>query len=309
MVLAFRLGETTISLPAYGLAVSVAIALVVLLVARQAPRVGLARDAVLDLSFLLLLSGLAGSRLLYVLLNAGDYARLCAGSGQSRGASAALRDCLAPFRIWDGGLVFYGGALGAAAVAAVFARKQGWRFAVLGDLFAPALALGHALGRLGCFFAGCCFGQVCAASGVPCVAFPPESVAHSQLVAVGALASAAAATPPVHPTQLYESLALLALYFALLWRAPRKHFHGEILCLYVLGYAGLRMLLELYRGDLTRQFLLELRWPALAGLLGLPPGDPLGLSTSQAVSLALLAAGGWFLRTRLARAHPDVAVR
>jgi phosphatidylglycerol:prolipoprotein diacylglycerol transferase len=292
ILLAFELGGTTISLPSYGVAVSLAIVAVVTLVARRAPRMGLSREAILDLSFLLLLAGLGGSRLLYVLLNAGDFAALCAGSGGAgdRPGGTVLRDCLAPLRLWDGGLVFYGGALTAAAVAWRFGRKRGWRFAVLGDLFGPALALGHAIGRFGCFFAGCCFGQVCDAAGPPCVQFPPGSIAHEHLVAADVIFGSATLTPPLHPTALYEIGALLLLYFALLAYAPRKRFHGELLILYVLGYAGLRMVLELFRGDLTRQFLFQLRAPALAHLLGLPGDHPLLLSTSQAMSVVLAAA-------------------
>ena len=71
-----------------------------------------------------------------------------------------LSDCARILAIWQGGLVFYGGVAGAALVGWRFARREGWSFAAFGDLFAPALALGHAFGRLGCFAAGCCFGKV-----------------------------------------------------------------------------------------------------------------------------------------------------
>ena len=135
---------------------------------------------------------MAGSRLLFVLLNAGDFARLCAGgaarSRDGRCCATARRRC----KLWDGGLVFYGGALAAAAVAWRFARRRDWRFAVVGDMFAPGLALGHAIGRLGCFCAGCCFGKA-GRGGAPGVAFPPGSVAHDHLASLGVLPAGAAA--------------------------------------------------------------------------------------------------------------------
>lgn len=308
VLLSFELGGTTVSVPAYGVAVSLGIVVVVTLVARRAPRLGFSREAILDLSFLLLLAGLGGSRLVYVLLNAGDFAALCSGrmaEGGTRPTGTVLRDCLAPLRLWDGGLVFYGGALAAALVAWRFGRKRGWRFAVLGDLFAPALALGHAVGRFGCFFAGCCFGQVCALGNPLCVPFPPGSVAHEHLVVPHLMFAGNSLTPPLHPSALYEVTALLLLYLALLAYGPRKRFHGELLILYVLGYAALRIVLELFRGDLTRQFLFQLRAPRLATLLGLPETHPLLLSSSQATSLALIAAAAFALwRQRRSRDLP-----
>jgi phosphatidylglycerol:prolipoprotein diacylglycerol transferase len=292
-LLALRLGEVDIRVPSYGLAVAVGIAVAILLAARQAPRYRLDQGQVLDLSFWLLVAGLGGSRLLYVLLNAPDFARLCAGGGAAslnfdRPAMAVLKDCLAPLRLWDGGLVFYGGALAAGVVAWRFGRRRGWRFAVLGDMYAPGLALGHAIGRLGCFGAGCCFGKT--GGGPLGAAFPAGSVAHDHLTALGVIGPSAALTPPLHPTQIYESAALIALAFVLLAIGKNKRFHGQVILAYVAGYAGLRFLLELFRGDLSRRFLFQLRAPALSEALGLPAADPVLLSTSQLVSLVLLAA-------------------
>ena len=101
------------------------------------------------------------------MLNAGDYARVCLrGDDGIRTAGAVIADCTRILRVWEGGLVFYGGVAGAALVGAVFARREGWSFARVGDLFAPGLALGHAFGRIGCFAAGCCFGKASAAPAV-----------------------------------------------------------------------------------------------------------------------------------------------
>jgi phosphatidylglycerol:prolipoprotein diacylglycerol transferase len=287
-LLALKLGELDVRVPAYGLAVAVGIAVAILLAARQAPRYRLDQGQVLDLSFWLLVAGLGGSRLMYVLLNAPDFARLCTGSGLDRSVVGMLRDCAAPLRLWDGGLVFYGGALAAAAVAWRFGRRRNWRFAVLGDMYAPGLALGHAIGRLGCFGAGCCFGK--AGGGALGVAFPDGSVAHDHLASLGVIAPTAPLTPPLHPTQLYESAALIALGFVLLAIGRNKRFHGQVILAYVVGYAGLRFVLELFRGDLSRRFLFQLRVPDLSQALGLPAGDPLLLSTGQVVSVVLLTA-------------------
>jgi phosphatidylglycerol:prolipoprotein diacylglycerol transferase len=299
-LLALKLGGLDLHVPSYGVAVALGIAVAILLAARQAPRYRLDQGQVLDLSFWLLVAGLGGSRLLYVLLNAPDFARLCAGSGADRSGMDVFRDCVAPLRVWDGGLVFYGGALAAGVVAWRFGRRRGWSFAVLGDMYAPGLALGHAIGRLGCFGAGCCFGKP--GGGPFGAAFPPGSVAHDHLASLGVMAASAARTPPLHPTQLYESALLIALALALLALGRGKRFHGQVLLAYVAGYAVLRFLLELYRGDIARRFLLQVRNPALSSALGLPAGDPLLLSTAQVVSLLLLAAALviWRRQRRLA---------
>ena len=289
-LLELRFGDTAIALPGYGLAVMLGFALATWLVVRQAERTGAAAlpwrpgplppfagSDLVDLAFWILVVGVAGSRLLFVALNAGHFARLCA---------AGARGCLAPLRIWDGGLVFYGGVIAAALVTARFVRRRRWSFAVVGDILAPALALGHAVGRLGCFLAGCCFGKTCPGPGAPCVSFPAGSVAHAHLAASGHLGGA---TPPLHPTQLYESAALLGIFaLLLLWRR-RQRFFGQLFLVYLLAYGLVRFVLEMFRGDTSRRFLFELTAPALARLLGLPPAEPLAFSTSQAFGLALAA--------------------
>src|SRR6185295_13470681 len=111
----------------------------------------------------------------------GDFVDVCAHGGAARSGARVLSDCLAPLRVWDGGLVFYGGAITGIGVGALYARRRGLAFAPLADLIAPALAIGHALGRLGCFAAGCCYGKACAAGARACVSFPTGSVAHEHL--------------------------------------------------------------------------------------------------------------------------------
>jgi phosphatidylglycerol:prolipoprotein diacylglycerol transferase len=301
VLVSFSFGGATISLPSYGFAIALGIAAGLVVTGRATRRTGLPRDRVMDLAFWGLGAGLVGARLLYVLLDAGAFARLCAdGTGAARTLGAALRDCAAPLRIWDGGLVFYGGALGAAAFAAVFARRQGWRLAAVGDTFAPGLALGHALGRLGCLAAGCCYGKVCAGGGAACLVFSRGSVAHGELAARRLLAPGADGTPPLHATQLYEAAGELLIFGLLVLVGRRERRPGAVALAYCGAYAALRFALELFRGDAARRFVAELPLPGVARALGLPPGEPLLLSTSQAVSLLLLAlVAGALVRRRL----------
>jgi phosphatidylglycerol:prolipoprotein diacylglycerol transferase len=301
-----RLGGVEISVPTYGVLVTLGFTVGIVLVVRRGKQQGLSGDALLDLSWWLLVTGLVGSRLFYVAQNAGDYALLCAGGGAARTTSAWLHDCAAPLRLWDGGLVFYGGALAATGVAVYYARKRAWSFPLLGDLFAPALAVGHAIGRLGCWAAGCCYGKACP-PGSWGLRFPPGSVAHERLLESHPQLNPTLATPPLLPTQLIESALLFGLFAGLLWWRRRQSFTGQLFLIYVAGYAIIRFFVEIFRGDAVRRFVVELPWPALARALRLPAGEPLFLSTSQAVSLVLLAGAAVALRVSGRRARAATA--
>jgi phosphatidylglycerol:prolipoprotein diacylglycerol transferase len=287
------LGAHGLGVHSYGLAIAVGFAVGVVLAAREAGRRGLEAGAMLDLLFWVLVSGIAGSRMAFVLLRAGDYWALCRTS---------LAGCAAPLRLWEGGLVFYGGALAATGVAALFAWRRRWSFPLVADVLAPSLALGHAFGRLGCFFAGCCFGKPWAHG----LSFPAGSVAHDDLVRAQGLSLAT--TPPLHPVQLYESLGELAIFFLLLLWRRRQRFAGATALLYGMAYAGLRFMTEIFRGDAGRGFLAALPTPRLAQALGLPPEQALFVSTSQAASVAIaLGAAIWWMRLSRAGAEKAIA--
>jgi phosphatidylglycerol:prolipoprotein diacylglycerol transferase len=172
-------------------------------------------DQLADLSCLALLGGIAGARLFFVLLHWEFFV-------------AEPRYLLA---LWQGGLVWYGGMLGGLATAWVYTRWH--RVSVLRvlDLFAPVLALAHAVGRVGCFLNGCCYGEITDAwYGV---VMPGEP--H-----------------PLMPVQLFEALGLLFLYIGLraLQRPPvLARRQGRVFGCYLAGYAALRFILERYRGD------------------------------------------------------------
>jgi phosphatidylglycerol:prolipoprotein diacylglycerol transferase len=255
-----------VELHTYGVAIALGFTLGVVVAARQARRAGLDGDAFIDLVFWLLVTGLLGSRLAFVLLHAPEYGRLCVGLGAARSWARVLADCAAPLRIWEGGLVFYGGALGAAGAVALFARRHRWPFGKVADALAPALALGHAVGRIGCFFAGCCYGKPWSAG----VAFPRASVAFGELVRAGSLPGDAASTPPLHPTQLYEAAGELAIFFVLLLARRRLRFDGATALLYAILYGTLRFVVEIFRADEGRSL--------VAGRL----------SVAQVVSVALV---------------------
>jgi phosphatidylglycerol---prolipoprotein diacylglyceryl transferase len=268
------------SLHTYGVLIALGFLLGIILAAREARRVGLEPARVLDLCFWILVSGLCGARLLYIVTNLPDYAGLCR-EGVHEGARSALWKCSAVLHIWEGGLVFYGGFLGAMALVLWYVRRHQMGFLRTADLLAPSLAIGHFWGRIGCYAAGCCWGRPCALGWG--ARFPRGSLVFDDLTARGLMAAGAARTPPLHPTQLYEAGGELAIFFLLLALRRRKRFHGQVLLGYLMLYPVLRSLVEVFRGDAARKFVI--------------PG---ALSTSQFVSI-LVMGGAVALAASLAR--------
>jgi len=249
---------------------------------RAARRQGISVERLLDLSFWILAASLLGSRLLFVLTNAGDYYRVCA-VGVDRPLGRLLYDCTRALHIWEGGYIYYGGVAGAAGVSLWYLRRHHMSFARVADLVVPYLALGHFFGRLGCFAAGCCYGKpTSSAVGLP---FPRGSLVHTELARYGVVAVATTATMPLHPTQLYEAIAELGIFVLLLLLSPRRRYHGQLLVAYLALYGSARALIEVFRGDPDRGYLVRMRTERLNRWLGLPPEAASLISIPQAISL------------------------
>jgi phosphatidylglycerol---prolipoprotein diacylglyceryl transferase len=306
VLVTLHVGAREVGVHTYGLAIAAGLAVGIALGAREARRRGLDVGRVLDFAFWGTVAGLLGSRITYGLVNARDFAHACAGGLDGpRDALDVLSDCTRLLHVWEGGLVFYGGVVGAGLVAVSFARRERWSFGLLGDIFAPGVAVGHALGRLGCFAAGCCFGKQ---SGPWGVAFPAGSVAFDELGSMGALSPDASFTPPLHPTQLYEAGGELAIFALLMALRPRlRERPGALVLLYGALYAVLRFVVELFRGDVARRYIVELATPRLSDWLGVPAREPVLLSVGQLMSLVVLAACAIAAWRRHAAARPRTA--
>ncbi len=170
---------------------------------------------------------------------------------------------------WKGGVVAYGGFLGGFVGTVAFCRIHKVALLRWVDCVAPALCLGLIVTRIGCLLAGCDFGQPW--NGAWAIEFPAGSIAFNQQVAQGLLAPDAPHSLAVHPTQIYESLAGLALLGPVLAIRGRRQFAGQAFMAFVVGYAVLRSVIEIYRGDFGR------------GALG-------PLSTSQAIAAVTFVA-------------------
>jgi phosphatidylglycerol---prolipoprotein diacylglyceryl transferase len=284
----------------YGVLIAVGFLLAVVMTTRQARREGTDPDRLLDLGFWLLVAGFVGARLLFILTDLEYYVGSCRGTGAPRTTGQIVWDCTRALHVWEGGLVWYGGFLAALGVGVWVLHRKRMKILRTADLIMPCVPLGHFFGRLGCFAAGCCFGKP--TSSAIGVAFGPKSLAFSDLSDL--LPKGAAATMPLHPTQLYEAFGELLIFFWLLWLGRRKRFDGQVLLAYLFIYPLLRTVVEVFRGDAARRYIVALQTRGLNALLGLPADAPSFLSVSQLISL-LVAAGAlalWLTLRRRGRA-------
>jgi len=178
------------------------------------------------------------------------------------------------FAYFFGEIVFYGGLIGGVTAMLLFCRRFKIPALPMADLFAPALALSHGIGRIGCFMGGCCYGIPVSPSHPFAVVFRPTPIAMPTPTATplttAPIVTAAPIGVPLLGTQLIEAacLILLAALLAIIYKKTAKA--GLTVCLYGLLYSVLRFVLEFYRGDIMR------------GVYG-------WLSTSQYISIALFA--------------------
>ncbi len=209
---------------------------------RRASREGLSSAAIADLAPWLIGGAIVGARLLYVI----SYWR----------EEFAGKPISEIFMLRRSGLVFYGGLIGASLATIFYARFKRLPLWKIADVIAPSIALGHAFGRIGCLMTGCCYGRP--TQWPWAIHFPADHWTRG----VG-----------VHPTQIYESALNFGLFLGLTALYRRKRFDGQIFAAYLIAYAVLRVVVELFRGDYPIRYLGGIATPA------------------QLVSAAILAAG------------------
>ncbi|HBT88572.1 MULTISPECIES: prolipoprotein diacylglyceryl transferase [Desulfobacter] len=210
----------------YGLFVALGFITAIWFTKRNAKFYGVPDQMVSDLFFTILFSALAGARILYVLINFNDY-----------------RDNLLDiFKIWNGGLVFFGGFIGGALGTIIFLRIKKMDIWKTADVLAPGLALGHSVGRFGCLFAGCCYGKSCTLP-IALTFTNPDSLAPLNT--------------PLHPTQLYMIASNFVLFLILLAIQRRKRFNGMVFLSYILLYSLFRSIIEFFRGDFRGNFFFD----------------------------------------------------
>ncbi|RJP95150.1 MAG: prolipoprotein diacylglyceryl transferase [Desulfobacteraceae bacterium] len=207
-----------ITVHTYGFFLALAVLAAIFIAKREAVRLGVDPDKIVDACFYVVVAAIVGSRLFYVATN----------------PEAFISAPLEIFKIWNGGLVFYGGFIGAVAVVLVFFKIHHLPLGKCADIAAVALPLGHFLGRMGCFFAGCCYGKTC---DLPwAITFrDPDSLAPLNI--------------PLHPTQIYESGANLMVFLLLFAFRKSKKYDGQLFWVYMAMYGINRTIIETFRAD------------------------------------------------------------
>lgn len=248
-------------LPTYGFLVSLGVLLGLWVSVRNSEKQGIDGEKAWNFGILVVLSGIVGAKILYIINDWSLYA-------------AHPSDIFSINTLQAGG-VFSGGLVAALIAAAWYIRRNHMPALATCDAFAPGLAIGHAIGRLGCFSAGCCWGK--------------PTNAWWGVTFNNPTANELVGTPlghPVEPTQLFEAAVELANFILLTWLLTRKRFDGQVFSAYLVLYGVARYLLEFLRDD-----------PGRGSVFG-------GIMTgTQLISIGLVILGGliWWLRSGVAR--------
>jgi len=247
----FRIGSFPIN--TYGVFLALAFLCAILITVKLAARDGLPREKIYDLCLWMLLCSLIGSKIL-MLFTEPEY--------RDHPLQLISLDFL------RSGGVFYGGLIGAILSGYFLMRRYQLPWWKTADACAPGIAIGNFFGRQGCFAAGCCWGKPTTL---------PWGVKFTEL---GHEITGVPLDVRLHPTQLYESFAMLLVFFFLLWLHKHRRFNGQVILLYALLYSSIRFAIEFLRDDPRGD---------LFGLTTLT-----GLSTSQLISL-IVGAGALVL--------------
>jgi phosphatidylglycerol:prolipoprotein diacylglycerol transferase len=263
----FHIGN--FNLPTYGLLVALGVLIGLWISVRNSEKQGINGDDAWNFGILVVLCGIIGAKILYIINDWGYY-------------TAHPGEIFSLGTLQAGG-VFSGGLIAALAAAAWYIRKHNMPALGTCDAFSPGLALGHAIGRVGCFAAGCCYGK-------PTHHFWGVTFTNP-------LARAWVGTPlneSLEPTQLFESAVELANFFILMWMLKRKKFDGQVFAAYLILYGVARYFLEFIRDD-----------PGRGSVFG-------GLMTgTQLISICLVITGSliWYLRSSVPKPVPAQAAR
>ncbi len=260
--LLFRIGPVPIY--SYGVMLMLAFLAGISLARRRARKYGLSEKFVLDLSIVILISSIAGARLMYVVLHLQEF----------------KHNPLEIINILHGiaGLSVYGGLLVALLATVLYTGGKGQRLGVVADALAPPVALGIFITRIGCFLNGCCFGLP---GNAPwCMTFPSRTVAGATLPGIR-----------IHPTQLYMSLYGLIILVILLLAAKRLDRPGAVFCLFLLLYGASRFAVDF------------LRYYDPGNILGHMWGVRITIHQALSVAVVIAAAACLFRRGATVREH------
>lgn len=185
---------------------------------RRARRENISAEKIADITLWLMVGAILGARFVYVTTY-----------WKEEFANQPFSEI---FMIQHGGLVYYGGLIGAIIAGAIYISWKKLPLWKTADVLAPSIALGSVFGRIGCLLNGCCYGRACSLPWA--ITFPSDHPTGGV---------------PVHPTEIYDALLNFALYIGLAWLFRHKKFNGQVFATYLIGYAICRSIVEYFRGD------------------------------------------------------------
>jgi phosphatidylglycerol:prolipoprotein diacylglycerol transferase len=188
--------------------------------ARRDPALRDSSECIADVTLWLMIGAIVGARIVYV-----------ATYWKEQFVDQPFSEI---FALWHGGLVYYGGLIGATIAGMIYIHWKKLPLWKTADVFAPSIALGSVFGRIGCLLNGCCYGRACSLPWA--ISFPADNPLHPP-------------TYPVHPTEIYDALLNFGVYLFLAWLFRRKKFDGQIFATYLICYAVTRSFVEYFRGD------------------------------------------------------------
>ena len=194
----------------YGVMFAIAVFVCAFLLSREAHALSIPPESIYDFIFWVVLAGILGARIFYILLNV-DY---------------FLHNPIETIKIQNGGIAWQGGLIGGFLAGLIYIRRKKWPLWKFLDLTAPYIALGQAIGRIGCFLNGCCYGKEVSWG----IYFP---VHHAHL----------------HPTQLYDSFGLFVMFFLLKKFQKTSRAAGHVFIVYLIAACSQRFLIEFFRAD------------------------------------------------------------
>ena len=216
------------TLTSYGLMQAVAFIAGIIVLFFMSKKEKIDKDRLYDMAIWIIIGGIAGARIWFVFENFYLY----------------KNDILSVIKIWEGGMVFYGGLIGGFSAGIIYLRRNHLDIERVGDITVPAFSLGIFIGRIGCFLNGCCYGKISHSCGV---SFPKNSPAYYEQMSSGIIPQNAVSSLPVIPTQLIESFSCLLIFAILLIMYKFKKFKGMVFYSFFVFYGIERFLLDYLR--------------------------------------------------------------